>query len=190
MSGAVLRPRRGCLPALFILFVAVACQSSHRIDSPPLATSLFAVLAERGIPISLSVSGPDIDPSVLEALKREVEARLSGADFEVGQQGGATPLELRIEVSECSPGKRWLRIFPGFGAGHASLGYRASYLAPDGKVLAILRGMERYTGMQAELARQYPEFSRLADDETAGAILVKEAARQIVRLARGRVPRS
>jgi hypothetical protein len=134
--------------------------------------------------IQLGIDGGDVDPAVINDLKRYLMAKLIIAGFDI-DTGDSEAIRLQVDVHSFSPGNAGLRLTVGFGAGRGSLLYTAQYFAPDGTVLAAIDGQEYFTGSEIAFGNKYGAFATMGGAEKAQSILVQEAAEHIVELALG-----
>ena len=163
--------------AICIALFFSACSSQTIVKTPE--TSLRFV----GDAVQINLTGRNIDPKVLDKLKREIKAQLIVAGFEIEPKEDAKLLNLNVNVTEFSPGNAALRLTVGFGAGRGSLLYLAEYKNQEGKTLASMNGEERFTGLEPGFNQNYGAFATLGGEDTATKVLLKEAAKHIVELA-------
>ena len=131
--------------------------------------------------IYANVAGQNIDKRVLDQLAREIKGQLIIAGFNI--DNNATNINLKIQVTEFTPGNAALRMMPGFGAGRGSLVYLAEYMNQEGNTLAKMKGEERFTGLEVNYNQNYGVATTLGGEETVTKVLIKEAAKHIVELA-------
>lgn len=161
------------LARLLLLLILSAC-STHQLKR-----SNSAKLASYGKNIKLLVSAED--KQIADQLSRYLQANLLIAGFNPVSDEAATRLD--VVVSEFSPGNQALRITVGFGAGRGSLVYNAKY-RKDGTVLIDYDGAERFTGLEIAPGTKSTPFRQLGDAETATEVLMEEASKHIVDLAK------
>jgi hypothetical protein len=164
--------------ALTLFTIMSACSTKQIHISP--ASNLKNISTG----IQLSVNGGDVDPAVINDLKRYVMAKLIIAGFDINSDDSES-IRLHVDVHSFSPGNAGLRLTVGFGAGRGSLLYTAQYVAPDGMVLAEIDGQEYFTGGEIAFGNKYGAFATMGGAEKAQSILVQEAAEHIVELAMG-----
>jgi hypothetical protein len=165
-----------CLLTLFVCFL-VACSSKTILKTSE--TSLRSV----GETVQVSITGQNIQQKVLDQLKREIKGQLIIAGFDIADKVNPKTLNLNVNVTEFDPGNAALRLTVGFGAGRGSLLYLAEYKNQEGKILASINGEERFTGLEPGFNQNYGAFATLGGEETATAVLIKEAAKHIIELA-------
>jgi hypothetical protein len=164
--------------ALTLLTIMSACSTKQVRVSP--ASDLKNISTG----IQLDVNGGDVDPAVINELKRYLMAKLIIAGFDI-DSGDSEAIRLQVDVHSFSPGNAGLRLTVGLGAGRGSLLYTARYVAPDETILAEMDGEEYFTGGEIAFNNKYGAFATMSGAEKAQNILVQEAAEHIVELALG-----
>lgn len=163
---------------LTILFCTLVACSTKNISIAP-TKNLKLV----GDSVIVKVVGDGIDAKVLDKLTREIKVLLVLAGFDIDKTTN-NQIKLNVAVSEFTPGNAALRITFGFGAGRGSLLYTAEYKNQAGQTLAKMDGQERFTGEEISFNQDYGGITNLGGEETATEVLIKEAARHIVELAK------
>ena len=164
--------------ALTLVALASACSTRQIRVSP--ASDLRSL----GSSIQLEINGGDVDPAVINDLKRYLKGKLIIAGFDI-ESADAQGIQLQVDVHSYSAGSAGARLTVGFGAGRGSLLYLARYTSSDGQVLAEMDGAEYFTGGEPHFNSKYGTFATMGGAEKAQNILVQEAAEHIVELALG-----
>ena len=155
----------------------VACSSKTILKTPE--TSLLS----GGEAVQVNVTGQNIQQKILDQLKREIKGQLIIAGFDITEEINSSTLSLHVNVTAFDPGNAALRLTVGLGAGRGSLLYLAEYKNQQGSILASMNGEERFTGLEADFIQHYGAFANMGGEETATAVLIKEAAKHIIELA-------
>ncbi len=166
---------RSIIFLLTTFFLITGCSTKHITTAP--STNLLATCKT----VTVDVSG-NVAPEIIDQLTREVKAGLLIAGFDV-VDSGCSDMTLDVDVLLFKPGNAGLRVLVGFGAGRGSLTYKAEYLSREGVVVAEMDGQERFTGGDVDFNLRYGHSTGFGGPDTVRAVLVKEAARHIVKLA-------
>lgn len=164
---------------VFIVLIAslfAGCSSKSVLMSP--TANLRLVEGN----VHVKVDGQNIDQRILGQLTREIKGQLIIAGFDIDNED-AKSINLKVHVTEFTPGNTALRMTISFGAGRGSLVYLAEYTSQDGNILAKMNGEERFTGLEVGFNQNYGGTTTLGGEETATRVLIKEAAKHIVELA-------
>lgn len=165
--------------AILILLLSsllAACSTKHISTAP--STNLKVVADS----VIVEVLGQNIDPTVLDALTREIKAQLIIAGFDIDKRTDKS-INLNVLVTAFNPGNAALRLTVGFGAGRGSLLYTAEYTDQAGQTLAKMEGNERFTGAEVNFDIDHGSFTTWGGAGTATNVLIKEAGKHIVELA-------
>ena len=154
-----------------------ACSSSQVHVQP--AASLKTISSN----VALTVDGDGVDPAVVEGLTRYLKAKLILAGFDLTDSTDS--LRLLVDLHSFDPGSAATRLTVGFGAGRESLLYTARYLDRDRHVLAEMEGHEYFTGAEPQFNFEYGPATTMGGAETVQSVLVREAAKHIVKLGLG-----
>lgn len=165
---------------IFFCLMLVGC-STKNISQVP-STDIKKINSA----VTVNILGENINPTVIEMLRRELKGQLIIAGFELIDTTCDNNINLNVNINEFYPGSAALRIAVGFGAGRGSLVYTAEYTDPRGEILAKMEGQERFTGLEVGFNHKYGSMATLGGEETATKVLVKEAAMHIVELSRGK----
>jgi hypothetical protein len=165
-----------------LVFIALITSLFTGCSSQSVLMSPTASLRFVGENVHVNVAGQNIDQRVLDQLMREIKGQLIIAGFDI-ETKDAKSINLKVQVTEFTPGNTALRMIISFGAGRGSLVYLAEYTSQEGKTLAKMNGEERFTGLEVGYNQNYGGTTTLGGEETATKVLIKEAAKHIVELA-------
>ncbi len=137
---------------LVVAMIVLGC-SAKQIGTHA-ATSLVNVSPDIGV----TVTGAEVDPAVLDELRRHLKAKLIVAGFNI-ENPREDAVRLEVDVERFEPGNAALRLTVGLGAGRGSLLYTARYLDHEGQVLAAMDGQERFTGGEPHFNIEYGQLT-------------------------------